>query len=95
MYIHVFLFRWTAGVTDDQKQKVQQEIRKLQGVVPGLLETYLGENASPRGGGYAFGGVMKFTNKAAYEAYVPHPAHQELLGWLLPLIEPLELDFAA
>jgi hypothetical protein len=39
------------------------------------------------------GGVMKFADKAACEAYGAHPVHQKLLGWLMPLIEPIEVDF--
>jgi hypothetical protein len=38
---------------------------------------------------------MHFSNKAALEAYVKHPAHQALLKWLVPLIEAVELDIHA
>jgi Stress responsive A/B Barrel Domain len=95
MYIHVFAFRWKPGVDEPQKQRVQSEILKLQGQIPGLLETYVGANASTRGHGYELGGVMKFTDKAAMDAYQIHPEHVKLLQWLLPLIDPLEVDFEA
>ena len=93
MYIHMFAFRWKPGVTDEQKQCVITEIRKLQGQIPGLVETSVGVNISPRGQGYELGGVMKFTNQSALDAYGPHPVHQKLLTWLIPLIDPLEVDF--
>ena len=95
MYIHMFAFRWKPGVTEDQKQRVVAEIRKLQGQIPGLVETLVGVNISPRGQGYDLGGVMKFTDKASLDAYRPHPVHQELVSWLMPLIEPIEVDFEA
>ncbi len=95
MVIHTFAFRWKPGVTQDQKQRAITEIRNLQGRIPGLLETWVGENISPRSQGYELGGVMKFESRAALEAYSPHPIHQELLVWLMPLIEPLEVDFEA
>jgi hypothetical protein len=95
MCIHVFAFRWKPEVTEQQKEKVAADIRKLQGQIPGLLETYVGKNFSSKGQGYEFGGVMKFSDRAALEAYGPHPVHQKLLEWLVPLIEPLELDFVA
>jgi hypothetical protein len=95
MYIHVFAFRWRSGVTQDQKQRVISEIRQLQGQIPGLLETYVGRNISPRGQGYELGGVMKFADHESLDAYGPHPVHQALVSWLMPLIEPLEIDFAA
>ncbi|WP_158750271.1 Dabb family protein [Acidobacterium sp. S8] len=72
---------------------VPLKIQNLQGQIPGLIETYVGKNISPRGQGYTFGGVMKFTDQASLDAYGPHPLHQELLEWLVPLIDPIELDF--
>ncbi|MGA2418526.1 MAG: Dabb family protein [Candidatus Acidiferrum sp.] len=93
MIIHTFAFRWKPGVTDEQKLRVQTEIRALQGQIPGLLETNVGANFSPRSQGYELGGVMKFPNRASLEAYNSHPMHQKLLSWLLPLIDPVEVDF--
>ena len=52
-------------------------------------------NFSPRSQGYELGGVMKFGSRTALEAYSGHPAHQELLTWLMPLIDPVEVDFEA
>jgi hypothetical protein len=93
MFIHMFAFRWKPGVTEDQKQRVIDEIRKLQGRIPGLLETSVGVNISPRGQGYELGGVMKFADQAAMDVYASHPVHQKLLTWLIPLIDPIEVDF--
>jgi hypothetical protein len=93
MYIHAFAFRWKPGVTEEKRDHVISEIRNLQGRIPGLLETFVGKNISPRGEGYELGGVMKFSDKAALEAYGPHPVHQELVSWLRLLIEPIEVDF--
>jgi hypothetical protein len=95
MYIHMFAFRWKPGITQQQKAQIAAAIKKFQGQIPGLQETFVGENDSSRGQGFAFGGVMKFVDKAALDAYGGHPAHQELLRWLMPLIEPIEIDFAA
>ena len=93
MVIHTFAFRWKPGVTEGQKQRVLIEIRSLQGQIPGLLETAVGMNFSPRSLGYELGGVMKFKDRAALESYSTHPAHLKLLTWLLPLIDPVEVDF--
>ena len=91
--IHTFAFRWKPGVTPEQKQRAITEIRALQGRIPGLTETWVGENISPRSQGYELGGVMKFESLATLEAYGTHPIHQELLAWLMPLIDPIEVDF--
>ena len=68
MFIHMFSFRWKPGVTDQQKQRVLDEVTALQTQIPGILDSAAGFNTSPRGQGYEFGGVMKFSNRAAYEA---------------------------
>jgi Stress responsive A/B Barrel Domain len=62
---------------------------------PRILETNVGVNFSPRSLGYEFAGVMKFADRAAMDAYNTHPVHLELLSWLIPLIEPIEVDFEA
>lgn len=93
MYIHMFAFRLKAGVTEEQKGRMLREINALQKQIPGLLETHVGKNDSPRGQGFEIGGVMKFPDQATMEVYNAHPVHQALLQWLLPLIDPIEVDF--
>ena len=95
MVVHNFAFRWKPGVTEEQKQKAITSIRALQGQIPGLLATYVGVNVSPRAQGYELGGSMHFPDQAALEAYNTHPTHQALLSWLIPLVDPLEVDFEA
>jgi stress responsive alpha/beta barrel protein len=91
--IHMFAFRWKPGITEEQKNHAMAEIKALQGQIPGLLETFVGANFSPRSQGYALGGVMRFADRAALEAYPSHPVHKKLIAWLMPLIEPVEVDF--
>ncbi len=93
MYIHMFAFRFKAGVTEEQKARVVAEIWNLKSEIPEVLESWGGRNDSPRGQGYELGGVMKFRDKAACETYGTHPVHQKLLVWLMPQIEPIEVDF--
>lgn len=95
MYIHMFAFRLKPDVTEEQKERMLREISALQKQIPGILETVVGKNDSPRGQGYEIGGAMKFPDKAAMQAYNAHPVHQALLKWLLPLIDPIEVDFSA
>lgn len=93
MYIHVFAFRMKSGVSAEQKQRMLTEIRALQSQIPEILESWIGFNESPRGEGYELGGAMKFADKNSFGKYGPHPAHQKLVSWLMPLIEPVEVDF--
>jgi hypothetical protein len=92
---HVFAFQWKPGVAKEQIARARHDIRAFQGVIPGLIQTHVGPNLSPRGGGYTFGGVMEFKDQKALDAYVLHPQHQALLVWLKPLIDAVELDVQA
>jgi hypothetical protein len=92
---HVFAFQWKEGTSEAQKDRAAKEIAAFQGLIPGLLQTHVGANISPRGKGYTFGGIMQFKDKASLDAYVQHPAHQALLAWLVPLIDAIELDLRA
>lgn len=93
MFIHIFGFRWKGNATDGDKARAAREIRAFQGVIPGLIDVAVGENVSPRSQGYSFAGLLRFTDRAACDAYTTHPAHMALLEWLVPLIDPVELDF--
>jgi hypothetical protein len=92
---HTFAFQWKQGTSEDQKDRAKREIGAFQGVIPGLLETHVGSNISPRGKGYTFGGIMQFKDEASLQAYFQHPAHLALLAWLVPLIDAIELDLRA
>jgi len=93
MFIHMFAFRFKPGVTEQKKDEIVAAIQNLQKEIPGILETSVGRNVSPRGQGYELGGVMKFADAAACDRYGAHPVHQKLLSWLMPLIDPIEVDF--
>jgi antibiotic biosynthesis monooxygenase (ABM) superfamily enzyme len=92
---HVFVFQWKPDASEAQKDKAAREIAAFQGQIPGLLQTHVGPNISPRGKGYTFGGIMQFKDKESLDAYVHNPAHQALLAWLVPLIDAIELDLRA
>ena len=95
MIIHMFAFRLKPGVTEEQQQRMLREIGDLKKQIPLVLESYIGKNISPRGQGFLMGGVMKFADQTSLEAYNAHPVHQELLKWLLPLVDAIEVDFPA
>ena len=94
MFVHAALFQWYDHVTPQQIEEAQKEIRALQGQIPGLLQTSVGANLSPRHQGYTHGIVMFFQDKKSLDAYTPHPIHQKILGFLKPLLkQAAELDY--
>jgi hypothetical protein len=92
---HVFVFQWKPEVSQAEKDRAAKDIAAFQGQIPGLLETHVGPNISPRGKTYTFGGIMRFKDQASLDAYVQHPMHKALLVWLVPLIDAIELDLPA
>src|ERR1700733_4647330 len=48
---HVFAFQWKQATLEAQKDRAAKEIAAFQGVIPGLLQTHVGPNLSPRGKG--------------------------------------------
>ncbi len=93
MFIHMFAFRLKPGVTEAQQERMLREIAALKSQIPLVLESHVGKNVSPRGQAYVIGGVMKFADATALEAYNVHPVHQALLKWLVPQIDAIEVDF--
>ena len=94
MFVHIFGFRWKPEATNADKVRATQEILAFRNLVPGLIEAHVGQNLSPRGQGYTYVGMMKFTSRVAYDGYSTHPAHMALLEWNVR-VEPVELDFEA
>ena len=95
MFIHIFGFRWKPQATDADKAHATRDILAFGGRIPGLIDVSVGENLSLRDQGYTLAGLMRFTDRAAYDAYATHSTHLALLEWLVPLIDPVELDFEA
>src|SRR5215471_11169604 len=56
--LHVFAFQWKPGSTEVQKERARKDILAFHGIIPGLLQTHVGPNISPRGKSYTFGGIM-------------------------------------
>ena len=91
-FFHVFAFQWKDGVSLAQQQKAQAEILAFEGIIQGLVEIHVGPNLSTNGHGFTFAGIMRFVDKPSFDAYAVHPAHMQLLQWLVPLVHAMELD---
>ena len=90
MIEHIVLLKLKAGVTEAQTQALADGLDKLKQVVPGMLEVSAGYNNSSegKGAGFAYGFIVKFSDAAARDGYVPHPEHQELAKTLVrPIVD--------
>ncbi len=79
MIRHVALFSWTAEATDEQKQRVATELRKLPPLMSGLRAYHAGPDAGLSPGNFEFGVVADFDDEDSYRAYRDHPAHRAVI----------------
>jgi hypothetical protein len=93
--MHVVLFKWKPEATPEQIERVMEALRELPEKIPGIRELTCGENFCERAQGFQHGLVVRFADRAALDAYGPHPAHQEVVqSLILPLRESvLALDY--
>ncbi|MCC5966421.1 MAG: Dabb family protein [Natronohydrobacter sp.] len=80
MIRHIVLIRFTPLTTDAQVADLFDELARIKGKVPGLLEITSGKSESPEQmeRGYMHGFVVDFTDWNALQAYQDHPEHQVL-----------------
>jgi hypothetical protein len=89
MIEHVVLFKTTGTATEEQKQRAVTELRGLKEKIPGIVDLSVGRNFSNRSQGFEIGLVVRFRDREALEAYLPHPAHR---GCVDAYINPIRED---
>jgi hypothetical protein len=89
MVEHVVLFKVTPEATEEQKERLIAELGALKDKIPGIVDLSVGRNFSDRNQGFEVGLVVRFVDRAALEAYGPHPAHQ---GCVQQFVAPIKQD---
>ncbi len=79
MFRHVVLLTWTDDATEEQKQTVATELRKLPGVISELRDYRVGQDAGLNPGNSSFAAVADFDDQAGYVVYRDHPAHRAVI----------------
>jgi len=89
MIRHCVFVRFRADVSLVERAAIYTELESLREVVPGFLGMAYGSNVSPEGlhRGYMDGFTMDFTDEAARDAYLVHPAHKAAGGRLVAALE--------
>jgi hypothetical protein len=77
MIQHNVFFKWKPSITPEGEQAAFAALLGLKGKVPGIVSISIGHQNSPEGQGKGFqvGLSVVFTDAAARDAYLPHPAH--------------------
>ena len=84
---HIVVFRYKPDASPEKIQQVTTALTALKDKIPGILAVEHGVNNSPEKLNQGFTHVFQvtFTNSAARDTYLPHPAHKafgSLLGSL-------------
>lgn len=79
MVEHVVLFKLKAEATAGQREALLAALKGLREAVPGIVDLSCGVNFSERSQGYEIGLVVRFRDRAALDAYLPHPAHRAVV----------------
>ena len=95
MIEHIVLFQWKPEATPEAIDAALEAVRALKEQIPGIIELTCGTNFSDRAKGYTHGIYVRFTDRAALEAYGPHPIHQEVVqNHIVPIrAEILAVDY--
>jgi hypothetical protein len=95
MVIHVVLFEWKDGAPPEAIDRAVAELRALKGKIPGIVDLSTGANFSARAQGFHHALLVRFTDRAALEAYGSHPAHQRVVQEVLTPImaDVLAVDY--
>ncbi len=91
MIHHLVLLSWKADDTRAQEAAIGAELTGLKARIPGIVSASFGRQNSPEGLGKGMdvGLAVVFSDAAARDAYLPHPAHQEVVARLKPLLADL------
>ncbi len=95
MVEHLVLIQWTDSASPEAIARAMDGLRALRGQIPGILDLTCGENFNPRAQGYTHALAIRFEDRAALDAYEPHPTHQRVVQELIVPISAgiLVLDY--
>ncbi len=68
-------------------------LRSLKEAVPGVVDLSVGENFSPRSGGYTHGLFVRFETADDLQGYIAHPDHQAVVEKLDRLTTRIVVDY--
>lgn len=89
MVEHILLMQWTREASQETIDNALKELRGLKDRIAGIVDLSCGANFSDRAKGYTHGLVIRFQDRAALEAYFPHPEHQRVVQ---NFINPIRAD---
>ncbi len=89
MIRHCVFVRFRPDVSEAERNAIYADLAALKDVVPGFVAISYGANVSPEGlhQGFEDGFIIDFTDEAARDAYLVHPAHKAAGGRLVAALD--------
>jgi len=88
MLIHIALFRWKEGVSEDEVSEALTLVHAIKDKVGGVQDIFVGKNFHSENKGYTHGVVVIAENQQALDEYRSHPDHKQIAE----KIEQMEAD---
>jgi hypothetical protein len=76
--IHIALFKWKKGTSDDVVKATLEKVKKLKSKIAGILDIFVGLNYHPESKGLTHGIVIVAENQQALDAYRSNPEHKTI-----------------
>jgi hypothetical protein len=87
MIRHMVMFRWTPEATQEQKQRVAAELRRLPALLPVLRAYHVGADLGLVKGNFEFAAVADFDDLEGYQTYRDNPEHRAIIAeFILPIV---------
>ena len=86
--LHVAIFRWNDGVTDQQIDAFTDALIALRAKMPMLLSYRFGRDLGLREGNFAYGVVAELESAAMVHEYLDHELHQEFIRSFVVAFDP-------
>ncbi|CAB5025453.1 MAG: Dabb family protein [Actinobacteria bacterium] len=74
--LHIAIFRWNEGVTEQQVESFTDALIALRAQMPMLLSFRFGPDLGLREGNFAYGVVAELEAPELVSVYLDHPLHQ-------------------
>jgi hypothetical protein len=73
---HIVFFKYKSETTPEQRRNFVRMLRALPEQIPNVLSAEVGEDILHKERSFDVALVFTFKDRAALEAYTPHPHHQ-------------------
>lgn len=80
VFRHIALFRFTPETSEEILHDFKARLEALETLVPEVIEISVGRNMLTGEGRYQLSLIVDVADEGAYQRYLDHPAHLEVVG---------------